>query len=1059
MNNNDNNLNKAEVLKAPPSEGLGRRYWKGIDELSNDAEFVRLKNNEFFEHLPIDKVISKKASDSFAHPRRDFLKFLGFGLAAATLASCEAPVIKTIPYLIKPEEITPGVSNWYASSFWDGYDYCSIVVKTREGRPIKIEGNTLSSVTKGGVNARVQASVLSLYDKTRLTGPTDGGKVTSWSNVDSTIKSKLDAIAAKKGNIRILTSTIISPSTKAILAEFISKYPTTKVVTYDAISFSGMLQANKESFGEAVLPTYHFEKANTIVSFGADFLVNWLSPVEFAKQYAETRKLDKGKKNMSRHIQFEATLSVTGSNADKRVMLKPSQHGAAVAALYNAIAKGTGASGISGSSVGDLQKDIDETAKELLKNKGKAFVISRSNNAAIQNLVNGINVMLGSYGNTIDLDNASMLRQGNDADLKTLLDQMGKGEVSALFVYNSNPCYTLANTEAFNPAGAGLKKVELSVSFADRMDETASNCQYVCPDHHPLESWGDAEPRKNSFSFTQPTIAPLFSTRQVQETLLVWMGDKSTYHDYLQEYWHKNFKDQSSTIFTNTWNKMLQDGAWDGPTASGKTYSSSSANLSSAASAISSMKGGDGMELVLYEKTGLGNGSQANNPWLQELPDPVSKITWDNYLCVAPKDARDKGWKTGNVVSIKANGNELKVPVLIQPGQAPGTCALAFGYGRTKAGKVADNLGKNAYALTAMGDSGLVYFGAAVITKTTDDDYQFAATQQHHTMMGRAIVKETILEEYIKNPNSGNKEEKIEERIGKELKQKHPEDVNLWNDHALPNHHWGMAIDLNSCIGCGACVIACQAENNVPVVGKDEVKRSREMHWIRIDRYYSSDADPKEGQEHQDLSAMEFPSDNPKVVFQPVMCQHCNHAPCETVCPVIATNHSSEGLNQMIYNRCVGTRYCENNCPYKVRRFNWFRYADNAKFDFNENNDLGKMVLNPDVVVRSRGVMEKCSMCVQRLQEGKLIAKKAGRPVKDGEIKTACMQTCPTNAIVFGDYNNKDSQLLSLWKPEERSYHLLAELDVQPNVFYQTKVRNVSAEEHEPVMAGEKKEG
>jgi len=530
----------------------------------------------------------------------------------------------------------------------------------------------------------------------------------------------------------------------------------------------------------------------------------------------------------------------------------------------------------------------------------------------------------------------------------------------------------------------------------------------------------------------------LFSTRQAQESLLTWAGSPAVFHDYMASYWTSNIFSKAS----GNWNKVLQDGVFELPAAAAKNYKTA-ANLNAAADAIGKMNA-SGMELVVYEKVGLGNGQQANNPWLQELPDPISKVTWDNYISVSPKDAREKGWKQGNVVSVKVGSITVKAPVVIQPGQAFGTASLAIGYGRTVAGKVADNRGVNAYPFTNFNGGNLNMSASGLdIQKTADEDYMLAATQTHHTMMGRAIVKETTLGEWLKNPAAGNDEEMLTVKVGKgeEVKKK-AGDMNLWADFDSGNHHWGMSIDLNSCIGCGACVVACTAENNVSVVGKDEVNRSREMHWIRIDRYYSSDADPKEG-ESGDIKKMEDPSDMPRVVFQPVMCQHCAHAPCETVCPVIATSHSTEGLNQMTYNRCVGTRYCANNCPYKVRRFNWFRYSDNPQFDFHMNDDLGKMVLNPDVVVRSRGVMEKCSMCVQRLQEGKLTAKKEGRKLVDGEVKTACAQSCPTHAITFGDYNNPESELNKMWKPEERSYHLLGELNVQPNVYYQTKVRNV----------------
>ena len=929
---------------------MEKKYWKGVDELQNDAEFVRLKNNEFFEHIPLDDAIGKKVEEG-ATPRRDFLKFLGFSIAAASLAACEAPVRKTIPYLIRPDQITPGIANYYASSYADGYDYASIVVKTREGRPIKIEGNALSSFSKGKINARVQASVLSLYDNARLREPMMNGSEATWNTIDKEISNKLSEISSKGGKIRILSSTVISPSTIKIISDFTRKYPTTKHIQYDSISCSSMIQANKESFGVNGLPTYLFNKAKIIVGFDCDFLLNWISPVEYAAQYAETRKLNNGSKEMSRHYQFETALSLTGSNADVRIGIKPSQQLSYIIALYNALAKRLDASKtIAGTSVNDGV--IEKLAAELYENKGKALVVCGINDLSVQKVVNGINALLDSYGSTIDLESTCNLRKGNDAELALLLDEMQKGEVSALFIYNCNPVYSLPAGKSFSD---GLKKIELTVSFADRTDETASVCKIICPDHHPLEAWSDAEPKKGIYSFGQPTIAPLFSTRQMQESMLVWSGNTISYHDYLSASW----KSMATGI---EWEKLLQDGVYEKAVSSPSVKYSFIADLSAIKNSSDSSKE---MELVVYEKAGIGNGAQANNPWLQELPDPVSKITWDNYLAVSPRDAREKGWKQGNIVTIKTKNDSLKAPIIIQPGQTPGTVSIALGYGRTHAGKTADSVGVNAYPLVSFLNNMLTYSTIVDIQKTVDEDYQFAATQSHHTMMGRAIVKETTLKKYIKDPKAGNEDELIEVKVGKDVSKKRPEAVTLWDEHELGNHHWGMSIDLNSCIGCGACVVACTAENNVPVVGKNEVMRSREMHWMRIDRYYTSDFDPKEG-EKGDIKKMEDPSDMPKVVFQPVMCQHCNHAPCETVCPVIATSHSSEGLNQMIYNRCVGTRYCANNCPYKVRRFNWFRYSDNPKFDFNMNNDLGKMVLNPDVVVRSRGVMEKCSLCVQR---------------------------------------------------------------------------------------------
>ncbi|MCC7233244.1 MAG: TAT-variant-translocated molybdopterin oxidoreductase [Bacteroidia bacterium] len=1013
---------------------MSKRYWKGEEELRNDAEFVRLKNNEFYEHLPLDEIVSQKSESTSLTPRRDFLKFLGFSVAAASLAACEAPVRKTIPYIIKPEEITPGVADYYASTYSDGYDYCSVLVKTREGRPIKIEGNTLSTVTNGSVNARVQASVLSLYDNARIKNPMYKGNETNWETVDKDIIAKLSEISSNGGKIRILSATVLSPATSKVIADFSAKYPSTKHIQYDAISVAAMQQANMESFGVRAIPTYKFDNADVIVGVACDFLANWISPVEYARQYAATRKLNKGKKNMSRHIQFETALSVTGSNADKRVAVKPSQQGAVVANLYNAVATLAGAPVVNAPAAGDLKAGIEECAKNLWNAKGKALVVCGINNKAIQNLVNATNSLLGSYGSTIDLDNPCNLRQGNDADLSALLTELNNGEVAALFIYNCNPVYTLPSGKSF---GEALGKTGLTVSFADRADETASLCQYICPDHHPLESWSDAEPKAGKYSLGQPTIAPLFSTRQVQESLLAWAGTPSDFHKYLSEFWKSGVLSRAGI----GWEKALQEGVVELPQNAAKNYTSAS-DLNAAAAALAGSTG-SGFEGVFYEKTGIGSGHQANNPWLQELPDPVSKVTWDNYLSVNPKDAREKGWNQGNIVALKAGGTSVNIPVYIQPGQAFGTASVALGYGRTAAGKVANKVGVNAYPLCSMKDGLMTYsISGAEIQKTVEEDYILASTQTHHTMMGRSIVKETTLEEWKKDPKAGNEQELFKKKVGEhKVELKKATEITLWDEFPKGGHNWGMSIDLNACIGCGACVVACSAENNVPVVGKDEVNRSREMHWMRIDRYFSSDFDPKEG-EKGDLKKMEIPSDMPQVVYQPIMCQHCAHAPCETVCPVIATSHSSEGLNQMTYNRCVGTRYCANNCPYKVRRFNWFLYSDNPQFDYNMNNELGKMVLNPDVVVRSRGVMEKCSMCIQRIQEGKLNAKREGRKIKDGEINTACAQTCPTQAITFGDYLDKGSAINSLWDEEGRSYHLLEELDVQPNVFYLTKVRN-----------------
>jgi MoCo/4Fe-4S cofactor protein with predicted Tat translocation signal len=1062
---------------------IQKKYWKGLEELNETPGFVKAKNKEFAEEVPIDEFLGKQGLNTSSTSRRDFLKYLGFSVAAATLAACEAPVVKTIPYVIKPEEVTPGIDNWYASTYFDGQDYCSILVKTRDGRPIKIEGNTMSPVTKGAANARVQASVLSLYNSERLKNPQIGKDKTTWDKLDAEITAKL----AKGGNIRVLLPTIISPSTEKIMAGFLEKF-SAKHVMWDAVSFSGMRKANEASFGKAMIPVYSFDKADVIVSIAADFLTNWLSPVEFAKQFAVNRKVSNEKKEMSRFIQFETIMTVSGANADTRVQIKPSEEGAVALGLYNAIAKSTGGSTVTAPTCDDkITEKINKTAEELLKSKGKSLVVAGSNDTSIQSVVNEINRMLGNYGTTIDATRECNLRQGNDAAFAELVSDMKAGKVDVLITYNVNPVYNAAAGLGFAEAYA---KVPCKIALSEIMDETTSGANYIAPMHNYLESWGDANPYTGQYSLAQPAIYPLYSkkfprenveskyegTRCAQENFLKWMGSENTdYYSYLQNYWKENILSGQGYEYTANWNQALQTGVHEvsNPDTGSMNGTPATVNISDAASKIAAAPKG-GVEVVLYEKTGIGNGNQANNPWLQELPDPISKVTWDNYVTMNPAEMKDKGYsllvheghsdnREATLVTVSVGNASVTLPAYPQPGQARGTIGIALGYGRTNAGKVADGIGQNAYKLVQWIDGTFRYTAAGATVTKAEGTYKLAATQTHHTMIGRPVLKETTLEEYKKRSDAGNEEEKIPVSNGTEITEKSFKDVNLWDDfdskedvNKINNAdnlgiRWKMAIDLNSCIGCGACVVSCSAENNVPVVGKEEILNVREMHWIRIDRYYSSDLTmeeaKKEGMSESSrmYKMMDASSDNPEIAFQPIMCQHCNHAPCETVCPVIATSHSSEGINQMVYNRCVGTKYCANNCPYKVRRFNWFNYYRDEKFlnvnPAQESNEMGRMVLNPDVVVRSRGVMEKCSFCIQRIQSGKLKAKIDSRPIKDGEVTPACAQSCPTNALVFGNVNDTDSRVAKLIK-DERNYLLLADLDTQPNVFYMTKVRN-----------------
>ncbi|WP_456460690.1 TAT-variant-translocated molybdopterin oxidoreductase [Reichenbachiella sp.] len=1012
-----------------------KQYWKGLEELTKNPEFEKHADKEFPEYLPISGE-----SEGTGASRRDFLKLMGFGVAAASLAACETPVRKAIPYLNKPVDVDPGVPNYYASSYVNGNEYCSVVVKTREGRPIKIDGNKLSTVSGGGTSSQAQASVLSLYDKERLQGPELGGQSVSWDDLDKEVAKQL----AGANRIALVSASVFSPSTLATIDALKAKYAGLEHIQYDQVSFSGALTANEKSFGKRAIPSYDFSKADTIVSFDADFLGNWLNHTLHSKQFAQTRRLNDKKKTMSRLYSFESNLSLTGSNADYRNAIKPSQQGAYVANLYNMLAAKAGAPSVSAPKVGDTAV-LTKAANDLWSSKAKSVVVSGSNDENVQVLVNAINNLLGCYGTTIDLASAVNTRKGDDKAMVNFIKDLNAGNIDGVLFFNSNPVYDHALGAQI---AAGLKKAKFSLSTSDRKDETASLTSAIAPDNHFLESWNDFEPVTGKFSLSQPTISNLFNTRQAGQSFLVWSGSSESYFDFVKARWTANATGDKQTY----WDTTVQAGVLE--TTLEAEEVTFAGDVATAASGLKSTA--SGVELVMYEKSAIGNGSQANNPWLQEMPDPITKAVWDNYLTISPKMAEELGLKLGDMttqlVTLTVGNQTVKVPAMVQPGQANGTVGLAVGYGRTSAGKVANGVGVNAYPLMDYktgAQSKAVTSGVSV--SLSGEEYKVAQTQTHHTYMGREnVIQESILSKYQKDSSAGRDFPMITTYSGKTK----PGNVSLWSGHEYPNHHWGMTIDLNSCTGCGACTVSCQAENNVPVVGKEEVLNRREMTWLRIDRYYSSDA--PEG----DLREMEIPSaENPEVTFQPMMCQQCNNAPCETVCPVAATNHSTEGLNQMAYNRCIGTRYCANNCPYKVRRFNWFKYHDNDQFPENTsmNNDLGKMVLNPDVTVRSRGVMEKCSFCVQRIQYGKLEAKKEGRRPVDGEITSACASACPSEAIVFGDLKDPKSRISQMLKlengengpevKEERAYHVLEELSVKPNVWYFTKIRNKEEKE------------
>ena len=1033
-----------------------KKYWKNEAELNpNDSIVEALKQNEFVEQIPVDDFLGDKETLSSTNTnRRDFLKYVGFSTAAASLAACEGPVVKSIPYVVLPENIVPGVANYYATTIANGFDFASILIKTREGRPIKVENNTLAKIG-GSANARVQGSVLSLYDSTRLQGPLANGEPVEWDVLKATVKSKMGSLKGSAKKIAVLTQTYASPSTDRLMADLVAANENVVHVTYDAISEDAALTAFENKYGERALADYDFEKAGLIVSFGADFIADWQGG-GYDAGYSRGRVPKNGK--MSRHIQVEANMSLTGANADKRVAMKPSAQKVVLAKLYGKL-NGTSVGG----NTSEYDALVDSIAVEIKKAGSNAVVVTGLDDVNAQAVVLAINEMLSSKA--YDVAAPKYIRKGSVKAVNSLIADMKAGRVGALLMDGVNPVYSLPNAADFKE---GLEKVDLSVAFSTNWNETTEAVQYVGATNHYLESWGDIQIKKGHYSLMQPTIKELFDTKQFQTVVLELLGSEQTYYDYIKDTW------TSSVLNGASWNQALQDGVFSTKTMVVNTEGAaqnitttedtievvSNTSLSSAVRSLANTTS-VGMELTLYSKVGMGDGQQASNPWLQEFPDPITRVSWDNYVTISKADAAELGVENVNVanggmdgsyVKLTVNGVSLeKVPVVVQPGQAKGTVGLSFGYGKTVGLKEEMQTGVNAFKLY----NGFSNIQSVSVEKVAGN-HEFACIQLHKTLMGRGdIIKETTLEIF----NTKNHSEWNEVPVVSLDHQEVPAtSVDLWDsfDRSI-GHHFNMSIDLNACTGCGSCVIACHAENNVPVVGKAEVRKSRDMHWLRIDRYYSSEETFEGDNAKKDgfdglsgdngslggFGELEDPSANPQVAFQPVMCQHCNHAPCETVCPVAATSHGRQGQNQMAYNRCVGTRYCANNCPYKVRRFNWFLYNNNDEFDFHMNNDLGKMVLNPDVNVRSRGVIEKCSMCIQKTQKTILDAKRDGRVIEDGEFQTACSSACSNGAIVFGDVNDEKSKVAEL-KESDRMYHLLEHVGTQPNVFYHVKVRNTN---------------
>jgi len=1021
-NNNQEESNRPKIER-------DTTYWKSFEEYNNTPEFQAALQTEFMSS-PLREGSENEGTEKDSVARRDFLKLMGASVALTTAAGCiRRPVQKIVPYNKQPEEVTVGASNWYTSSYFDGQEGFGLLVKSREGRPVHIQGNPVFPLNGSAVSVRAQASLLGLYDPERLQKPlrnlfnekrTNKETVNvSWEDLDKNVVESL-----KKGGVAILSGNISSPTLKAVVGDFKQAFNADHYV-WEPLAQDDVSEGQKLSYGEAVVPAYKYDKAKMIVSIDADFLGTWGPVTASTRQFANGRRqIEK----MSRMVSFDSTYSLTGANSDIRFKIKPSQQLDVVLGLIAEIISAghseyanndavksvvQGYKGVA-EKLGLNSEAFAKVAADLWKNAGESIVVAggiqtrTKDSLQLQVAVNFLNSLLGNDGKTVVAQSGNKNLNASFDQLLSLIKKMKSGSIKNLIIYRSNPIYNLSADFGFKEA---LAKVDQVIFIGDKMDETASFAHYIATDNHALETWGDSEFANGLYGIHQPLIRTMYDTRSFPLSLMTWgyigkvgpkrLQDYETYYDYLRAFWKQDMapKLAKGQDFDGFWNGLLQAG-YVGEVAS--SASSRSFKLD-AFKSIKKVEATDSkFELVLYPTVQLGDGTLANVSWLQELPDPVTKIVWDNYACVSLKTAESHKLKQGDLIELKVGDKTLTLPTHIQPGLHDGVIAVAVGYGRTHAGKVGNNIGQNAYAFVSLAKENVVFAAQSVEFKKLGKKYELVTTQGHDSMEGRQIVVTATNKDYEKAKDAN-------------IHRHHT--WSIWSGHQYNGHKWGMSVDLNTCTGCSSCMTACQSENNIHVVGKKYVMQGREMHWIRIDRYYAGSPE------------------NAEAVFQPIMCQHCDNAPCETVCPVAATVHSNEGLNEMVYNRCVGTRYCSNNCPYKVRRFNWFNYAKLIEKPMH-------MALNPEVGVRVRGVMEKCTFCVQRIKEGKNKAKMEDRPLKDGDIKVACETACPTQAITFGDLNDPSSRVAQAFKQEPRSYALLEEWYAKPSVRYQSKIKN-----------------
>jgi len=937
--------------------------------------------------------------------RRRFLRLMSASLALAGLSACRKPVEKIMPYVKGLEESVPGLPVFYASTMPHGIHPAGVLVTTFDGRPTKIDGLAVHPAALGGSDIHMQAAVLDLYDPDRSQQPQHAGAGAEWVDFTAAWKKELTQLQSRGGEgLAVLTESFASPTLSRLQQELAVALPGAIRVCWDGIQEESLLEAARAACGQAVYPLAHFARAEVVVCLDADALYGEGEHLRHAHGFAASRALDGNGGSMSRLYVAEPTLTLTGGAADHRLRCEATR----VAALASALAAELGRQGLTPFAnwpAPHLENAAEERwiaalARDLLAHRGKGLLIAgRRQLAEVHLLLFALNQALGHLGTTLDFMPLAQTALPATADLARLTAKMAAGEITHLVILGGNPAYAAPVDLDF---AAALRRVGFSVHLSDRVDETSILTTWHLPAAHFLESWGDCRSVESRLSVIQPMIAPLFASRSAAEVMaLLARGEEHHGYDLVRETW-KGLLPASG--YEKSWRQMLHDGI--SPLAPASPLQPDLerilAELRQQPAVSSSL---DKLE-VIFQPSALLDGRYANNAWLQEVPDPVTKIAWDNPARISHELAREAGLANGEMVQLSLNGRSLRIPVWIVPGQAVHSVTLELGYGRTRAGRVGTGVGFDVGVLRSSASPG---FAAGATIAPAGGRFPIACAQEYAGMAGRPLVRQAGLEEFRHNPGFAR------------AAVEHPPLKSLWKDHDYKTgYQWGMVIDLNACIGCNACTIACQCENNIPVVGKTQVAKGREMHWIRLDRYFNGTPD------------------DPEMVHQPVACQHCETAPCEQVCPVGATVHDHEGLNVMAYNRCVGTRYCSNNCPYKARRFNFFDYTQKMA-------ELRKMVQNPDVTVRMRGVMEKCTYCLQRLTLAKNKARLEGRRVADGEVRTACQQACPTGAITFGNLLDPESAV-SRARASQRSYALLEELNVRPRTCFAARLRNRNPE-------------